>query len=99
AENVEGDGLTVGEGDAITVGDDDIVGDGDGGGVGTPFCTANASLFANSSVNQIRFCVSTFNPSCGCGFDVVGAAYTLNEPVPVSRKEPKMPCWESSNQT
>ena len=63
----DGDGVTVGEGDivgegeGVTPGDGDILGD--GVGVGTLFCTATASLLANSSVNQMRFCTSTFNPS------------------------------------
>ena len=56
-----GDGDKVGDGDGVTPGDGDMLGDGIG--VGAPFCTAFASLLANSSVNQIRFCVSTFNPS------------------------------------
>ena len=63
----DGDGVTVGEGDivgegeGVTPGDGDILGD--GVGVGTLFCAATASLLANSSVNQMRFCTSTFNPS------------------------------------
>ena len=48
-----GDGDKVGEGDGVTPGDGDMLGD--GVGVGTLFCTATASLLANSSVNQMRF--------------------------------------------
>ena len=44
--------IGVGEGVGIVVGE----------GV-TIVCMASATLFANSSVNQIRFCESTFNPS------------------------------------
>src|SRR5207302_3625806 len=29
------------------------------------YCTTSAKRFANSSSNQIRFCESTFRPSCG----------------------------------
>ena len=58
-----GDGDKVGEGEGVTPGDGEILGDGVGVGVGTLFCTATASLLANSSVNQMRFCTSTFNPS------------------------------------
>ena len=94
----DGEGVTVGEGlgdgDGVTPGDGDVLGVGEG----IPFCMASASLLANSSVNQIRFCESTFKPSCGCPF-CVGAGYSANVPVPESGKEPKICCSESSNQT
>src|ERR1051326_2988950 len=71
---VPGDGEGVGEtvlvGDGVFVGV--VVGDlptvGVGGG--TFVCVATASLLANSSVNQMRFWLSTFRPSWGWEFCV-----------------------------
>src|SRR5258706_16391473 len=64
----------------------------------TIYCVASASLFTNSSLNQMRFRLSTRKPSWGWLLGV-GVLYSENEPVPLSGKEPKMLWFESSNQT
>jgi hypothetical protein len=69
-----------------------------GGTLVTIYWVASASLLANSSSNQMWFWLSTRKPSWGWPYGV-GILYSEKEPVPLSGKEPKMFCNESSNQT